>query len=117
MNLNSMLATAALIFSFGAQAQTSGADHTAHHPAASTPTSAATSLTEGEVRKVDLEQKKVTLRHGPIQSLEMPAMTMVFRVADTKLLDNVKVGDKVRFAVERANGAFVVTALERAPQR
>ena len=117
MKFKFIFAIAGLILSFGAHAQTSGTEHSAHHPAASAPTTAATSLTEGEVRKVDLEQKKVTLRHGPIQNLEMPAMTMVFQVADAKLLENVKVGDKVRFSVERTNVKKEITALELAPQQ
>lgn len=71
-------------------------------------------MAEGEVRRIDKAQGKLTLRHGPIANLEMPGMTMVFRVADPKLLDAVKDGDKVRFTAERLNGAFTVTAIERA---
>lgn len=79
-----------------------------------TLTAAATPMAEGEVRKIDKAQGKLTLRHGPIANLEMPGMTMVFRVADPKLLDAVKDGDKVRFTAERLNGAFTVTAIQRA---
>ena len=71
-------------------------------------------MTEGEVRKVDREAGKVTLRHGPIAHLDMPAMTMVFRVAEPKLLTGVKEGDRIRFAAERVNGQFTVTAVEAA---
>ncbi|HSW08011.1 copper-binding protein [Aquabacterium sp.] len=94
----------------GAQAQTApatGTDHSAHHPAGS-----ASPQNDGEVRKVDKEQAKVTLRHGPLQKLDMPAMTMVFKVADPKMLDALKVGDKVKFAAEKVDGAFVVTAIQ-----
>ncbi|MCE9657965.1 MAG: copper-binding protein [Burkholderiales bacterium] len=69
-------------------------------------------MTAGEVRKVDLEQKKITLRHDEIRSLDMPAMTMVFQVSDPALLAKVKVGDKVRFVAEKAGGALVVTSIE-----
>lgn len=69
-------------------------------------------MAEGEVRKVDKAQGKLTLRHGPITNLEMPGMTMVFRVADPKLLDTLKEGDKVRFSAERVNGAITVTGVE-----
>ena len=82
-------------------------------PASDTPAAAATPLTHGEVRKVDLQTRKLTLRHGVIQNLEMPPMTMVFQVADPALLDQLAVGDKVRFRAERRQGAIVVTALER----
>ena len=81
-------------------------------PPTSTAASAPASMTEGEVRKVDKEAGKVTLRHGPIESLGMPAMTMVFRVADPKMLDQVKEGEKVRFYAARLNGAITLTTIE-----
>ena len=71
-------------------------------------------MTDGEVRKIDKEQGKVTLRHGPIVNLDMPGMTMVFKVADAKLLDTIKEGDKVKFAADRVNGAITVTVIEQA---
>ncbi len=73
-----------------------------------------TSLTAGEVRKVDLDAKKLTLRHGELKNLNMPGMTMVFQVKDPAMLQNVKPGDKVRFTAEKINGAFTVTAIEAA---
>lgn len=78
------------------------------------PASAATSMpmTDGEVRKVDTETHKVTLRHGEIQNLGMPGMTMVFQVQDPAALNGLKAGDKVRFHAERLNGALVVTHIE-----
>lgn len=81
----------------------------AHHGA---PTAGA-ALSTGEVRKVDLDAKKITLRHGPLENLGMPPMTMVFQVSDPELLKQVKAGDKVRFAAEKSGGAYVVTHLER----
>jgi len=74
---------------------------------------AATDMTEAEIRKVDREAKKVTLKHGPIKNLDMPPMTMVFQVRDAKLLDNLKAGDKVRFSADQQQGAYVVTAVEK----
>ena len=70
------------------------------------------SMTNGEVRKIDKDQGKLTLRHGPIANLEMPAMTMVFKVADPKMLESIQEGDKVRFVAERVGGAVTVTAVE-----
>ncbi len=72
------------------------------------------SMTEGEVRKIDKETKKITLKHGNIKNLDMPGMTMVFQVKDIALLDKVKAGDKVMFTAEKANGAIVITAIEAA---
>ena len=63
-------------------------------------------------RRLDKAQGKVTLRHGPLPNLEMPAMTMVFKVADSKMLDGLKEGDKVRFAADRVDGTITVTAIE-----
>ena len=68
--------------------------------------------TDGEVRKIDRELGKVTLKHGPITSLGMPGMTMVFKVADPDLLRDLKEGDRVRFFADRVNGAIAVTAIE-----
>ena len=67
---------------------------------------------DGEVRKIDKAQGKLTLKHGPIANLDMPGMTMIFKVADAKMLDDVKEGDKVRFSADRVNGALTVTAIE-----
>ena len=71
-------------------------------------------LTEAEVRKVDLDAKKITLKHGEIRNLEMPPMTMVFQVKDPAVLAQVKQGDKVRFTAEKVNGAYTVTSIEPA---
>jgi Cu(I)/Ag(I) efflux system protein CusF len=88
-----------------ALAQQSLAAHHAHHSAA---------LVDGEVRKVDKEAKKITLRHGALASLDMPAMTMVFQVKDPAMLEQVKAGDKVKFQAEKIGGAFTITELELA---
>lgn len=81
---------------------------------AQSPASSATSadLTDGEVRKVNKDTGKMTIRHGEIKNLAMPPMTMVFQVKEPALLDKVKAGDKVRFRVEEIGGAFVITAIE-----
>jgi Cu(I)/Ag(I) efflux system protein CusF len=84
-------------------------------PAASgAPAAAAAELAEGEVRKVDKDGKKLTLKHGPLKNLEMPAMTMVFQVKEDTLLDRVQAGDKVRFQAEKIDGKFTVIRLEAA---
>jgi Cu/Ag efflux protein CusF len=76
---------------------------------------AAAELADGEVRKVDKDNKKLTIKHGPLTDLEMPGMTMVFGVKDDALLDKVKTGEKIRFQAEKIDGKFVVTAIEPAP--
>ena len=74
----------------------------------------AEALTDGEIRKVDRDARKITIKHGPIQNLEMPAMTMVFQVKDPAMLDQVKAGDKVKFEAQKVGGAFTITAIEKA---
>ena len=71
-------------------------------------------FTDGEVRKIDKDTKKITIKHGPMPKLDMPAMTMVFQVKDPTLLDKVKAGDKVKFQAEKLGGAFTVTKIEAA---
>ena len=70
-------------------------------------------LADGEIRRVDKEAKKLTIKHGPIANLDMPPMTMVFQVKDPAMLDQVKAGDKVRFQAEKAGGQYVVTKIEK----
>lgn len=81
----------------------------------SLPLLAQTPSVDGEVTKIDLAQARVTLKHGEIKNLDMPPMTMVFRVANSKLLERLAVGDKVRFAADKVNGSYTVTALVKAP--
>ena len=72
-------------------------------------------LTEGEVRKVNRDAKKLTIRHGPIRNLDMPPMTMVFQVKDPEMLERVKAGDKIRFVADRVGSAYTVIRLEVVP--
>jgi len=109
------LGLAALIGAGGAFAS---GDHAAHGAGASAaiPVSATTPadpVTEGEVRKIDREQGKITLRHGEIKNLDMPGMTMVFRVRQPALLDGVREGDKVGFTADKIGGQFTVTGIEK----
>ena len=98
---------------------------TAATPVAATTASAATAIAtaanampakdmaEAEVRKVDKDAKKVTLKHGPIKSLDMPGMTMVFQIKDAALFDKFAVGDKIMFTAEQQQGAYVMTSVEK----
>jgi len=90
-------------------AQQKSEEHAAHHPAAA---ASAADMTEGEIRKVDRDAKKLTIKHGEIKNLDMPPMTMVFQVKDAALLDKVKLGDKVRFVAQKSDSGYVVTDLQ-----
>lgn len=76
------------------------------------PMAAAADMADGEVRKIDKENKKITLKHGVIKSLDMPGMTMVFGIKDAAMLDNLKAGDKVKFKAEQTGSAIVVTEIQ-----
>ena len=71
-------------------------------------------MADGEIRKVDMDNKKITIKHGEIKNLDMPSMTMVFQVKDPAMLTTVKTGDKVRFKAEKSGGAMVVTEIQPA---
>lgn len=111
-----LLAAVALALAGTAHAQAAAGtnDHSAHHPPTAAATATAGPMADGEVRKIDKAQGKITLKHGAIVNLEMPPMTMVFKVADPKMLDTLKDGDNVRFSADRVNGAITVTAIESA---
>jgi Cu(I)/Ag(I) efflux system periplasmic protein CusF len=70
-------------------------------------------MSEGEVRR--LAEDRVTLRHGPIDNLKMPPMTMVFRVSESAQLEGLEVGDAVQFRAQEQNGNYVVTEIQKAP--
>lgn len=72
-------------------------------------------MAQGEVRKIDKDNKKITIKHGEIKSLDMPGMTMVFGVYDEALLGKLKAGDKIRFTAEKMGGALVVTDVQPSP--
>ncbi len=74
--------------------------------------SQAAPMAEGEVRKIDKDAGKITLKHGEIKHLDMPAMTMVFTAKDKAMLDTVKVGEKVKFMAVNENGKMVVTDIQ-----
>lgn len=93
-----------LIFALplGAQAQTNSSANSAQP------------MSNGVVKKIDAAQGKITISHGPLANLDMPAMTMLFRVADPKMMETVNAGDKVNFVAEKINGALTVTRMEQA---
>lgn len=74
----------------------------------------APSMTDGEVKKIDKEAGKITIKHGQIKHLDMPGMTMVFVAKEKSLLDKVQPGDKVRFMVAYESGKMTVTNIQSA---
>jgi Cu(I)/Ag(I) efflux system periplasmic protein CusF len=83
--------------------------HSFAQPPAQPP--APTDVAQGEVRKIDKEAKKITIKHGEIKNLEMPPMTMVFQIKDAALLENLNLGDKIRFRAAKQGGNYIVTEI------
>ena len=95
-----------------AWAQQKADEHSGHHAPAAASAAAGDDMTEGEVRKVDIDAAKITLKHADIKSLDMPAMTMVFVVKDKAMIDKLKTGDKVKFKTINDGGKFTVTEIQ-----
>ena len=89
--------------------------HSGHHPATAASPAPQAELSEGEITRWDPRTLRLTLKHGEIKNLEMPPMTMVFRVADASVVGDLKPGDKVRFRAEQISGAYHVQRIEKAP--
>ena len=110
------LITASLIaFStLGAVSAQPASDHAGHAMASPSAASAEMQMIDAQVKKVDKAAGKVTLSHGPLTNLNMPAMTMVLKVSNVAWLDQMKTGDKIRFMAENVNGAITVVHFEPA---
>jgi Cu(I)/Ag(I) efflux system protein CusF len=111
MNAISKLAIAGVITL--SSVSLAAAQHTQHAGTAH-QAGVAGQMAEGEVKKIDKETGKITLRHGELKDLGMPPMTMLFRVKDPAMLDQVKTGDKVKFIAEKVNGSLTIVRLETA---
>lgn len=91
-------------------------DHKDHHDSATHTSSKSGEVTsgliKGEVRRIDTENRKLTIKHEAIPEFDMAAMTMVFGVVDTVVLDQLKAGDKIRFSLKKSEGKWRVMTIE-----
>lgn len=108
------LSAALAVAAAGANAQSHDMHEHAGHMDAAAHDASNAAMAAGEIKKVDKDTGKLTIQHGPLTNLNMPGMTMAFKVQDPVMLEQVKVGDKVRFHVEHVNGTLTVTKLELA---
>ena len=113
MKLSKHLFAFSLVFS-AASFTTVYAQDKHHSHADAVSAVSASHMVEGEIKKINRENKKMTIKHGDIKSLDMPGMTMVFQIRDTSLLETFKAGDKVKFVAEKLDGGFVVTGMQLA---
>jgi Cu(I)/Ag(I) efflux system protein CusF len=86
-------------------------EETTKTPSAVAPSSIV-SDTRATVQTINRAEKKVKLKHGPLLKFDMPGMTMMYRVKDPVLLDQVKEGDEVGVTVEKIDGAFTITGFQ-----
>jgi len=117
MNRQHGIITAALASLFTLLPATTpfASDHDAHAGhAAQSNTASESSMCEGTVKKVDKAAGKVTVAHGPLSNLKMPAMTMVFRVKDAAWLDRMQADSKIRFQADSINGILTIVRFESA---
>lgn len=70
-----------------------------------------THITNGTVTKIDTKWNKVTVDHEELKNLDMPAMKMVFQVAEPEMLEKLKEGDSIQFAADRVNGKLTITEI------
>ncbi len=110
-NIKSFFIIASL---FAATSVSFAASHAAAPAATASAAASALPMVSAEVRKVDLENKKINLKHGEIKNLDMPGMSMVFQVKNVAMLENIKAGDKVMFTADKVDGAFMVMSIEKA---
>ena len=87
----------------------------AMQPGMAAPSPGATQhpMSHGEIKKIDVANGKLTIKHGPLDNLGMGAMTMIFKAKDPAMLSQVKVGDKIDFVAEEIGGVLTVTTLEK----
>lgn len=75
-------------------------------------TAFAAEFTKGKIKKLDEKAKKVTIIHEELKGLEMPAMTMVFRIGDGVDAAKLKEGADIEFVADRVNGKLTVTEVK-----
>ena len=113
MTISTLLLATASVFASSHAGVTTGKDAAKKETVAPLRTSSITAdMADGEVRKIDKENKKMTIRHGEIKNLDMPPMSMVFQVKDPSQLDALQVGQKVRFQAVQDKGAYWVLRIE-----
>lgn len=119
--MKKLIATTAAVLAIGAFAtpafaagDMSGMDMSGMKMSSDGPAESNAALTDAEVKKVDAASGKVTLKHGALDNVGMPPMTMTFKAKDAAMLEQVHVGDKVRVRIENVNGTLTIVKLVKA---
>lgn len=111
-----IVSTFALALALGLPATSFVLADDAHHSAEAAQSAKgetpAAAMSEGEVKKIDKDAGKITIKHGELKNLAMPPMTMAFRIRDSALMEQVKVGDQINFVAQKDKGQIIVTRIE-----
>lgn len=112
--MKTALTATLIVLTAGVSVAAPAADGHSGHGAMQDAAPAVAAMSDGVVKKLDKSGAKVTIAHGPLVNLGMPAMTMAFRVKDPAWLDQLKDGDKIRFMADSVNGALTVVKFDKA---
>lgn len=113
--MKALITLTLILFAYlGSAAANAASDHAGHSMANQTMAAADMPMVDAQVKKVDKAAGKVSLAHGPLVNLSMPAMTMAFRVKDAGWLNQMKAGDRIRFMADEINGVMTVVHFEAA---
>jgi Cu(I)/Ag(I) efflux system protein CusF len=75
--------------------------------------SLANEWTKGEIRRLDIDNKKITIKHEEIKNLDMPQMSMVFYVENSEILKGVKSGDQIEFIADQKGTKYFVKQIRK----
>ncbi|WP_321796283.1 copper-binding protein [Burkholderia sp. BCC1988] len=121
MKMNQLIATVTAVFATGvfavpalAAGDMPGMDMSGMKMSSGGAAESHAALTDAEVKKVDAASGKITLKHGALENVGMPPMTMAFKAKDAAMLAEVHAGDKVKVRVENVNGTLTIVRLVKA---
>jgi Cu(I)/Ag(I) efflux system protein CusF len=88
----------------------SGGQHSmqAQAPAAGQKSSKGTGL----IQQIDRDKGVITIKHGPLQGLNMPPMTMSFLVKDKAMLSSLQPLQKVEFELTFDGRQYLITSIK-----
>ena len=118
MKMSQLIVTATAVVALGAVAvpafaagEMSGMDMSGMKMSSDGAAESNAALTDAEVKKVDAASGKITLKHGALENVVMPAMTMAFKAKDAAMLAHAHAGDKVKVRIEKVDGTLTIVKL------
>ena len=84
----------------------------AHYQVAQASPDQKTGKGSGLIQQINRDRGTVTIKHGPLQGLDMHAMTMSFQVKDKAMLANLQPLQKVDFELVYDGRDYVITRIK-----